>query len=203
MQFTEMVLITRTEYDQLLRCRQIAAPCAKATDKLESVAEQKCDEALQTEAPDGVKVKLYQDALRNLIRKKRKCSQMSPPISSDRTEKNWEEQILKSVPRKFQARARSLWSAMQSAITVLDTGEIRIDEQSVTHSNIVDLISHAVRDSKPKKEPEGWQSFFRVLRASNVPLTALGKWLQMQSQESKGDQETGFGQPWISLFSIK
>ena len=64
-----------------------------------------------------------------------------------------------------------------------DRGELVYKNTPVTGSNMVDLVNDVLRKRKTF-EPQGWQTFARVLKDANIPMDLVGNpdhWSYMQS----------------------
>lgn len=190
-----MVLISKAEYDLLIRQRE--QKVVESAPELVSlkVAEKKCEEILHTEnQPEDLKNAIFQDAMKKvLLNRKQNEKRLLQSKEAPSNKKfmmglssSWENKICNSVPQRFKTRARSLWSALAnspSQVCVSDNGEVEIGGFTIPSSNIIDLISHAVKDSKGRGEPVGWSKFLGLLQQPglNVPLSALGKTVRLSA----------------------
>lgn len=210
--FSEMVLISKAEYDMLIGDKK---PIETGPESAVKSAEKKCHDIIKSDSyPDDVKNAFYQDAMKNLILKRRQRENSvakHEPTKKLKTgpTRSWETRICNSVPQRFKTRARCLWTVLSnssSPVFLSDSGEIEISGSMIPSSNIIDLVGHAVRDSSGSSGgPVGWESFLDMLRKPelNLPLSAVGKsvrrLLSDETEKSETSKETvkGMGDRFV------
>ena len=79
-----------------------------------------------------------------------------------------EADVVDTVPKTMQAKARRLMEHMKRNISWTARGELMHEVVPVAGSNVVDLVNDLLR--KRKTDPTGWQPFERQLRAMNLPM---------------------------------
>lgn len=212
-----MVLLSKPEYDLLLNNRD-QKPIESGAEAAVKMAEKECEDILTSDCyVEPVKSAVYQDAMQKMLtkRKQRESIISRENMKKTKTEltNSWEIKICNAVPQRYKTRARSLWSILSnnqiSPINVSDAGEVEIDGSMIPSSNIIDLISYAVRDSNSGNEPMGWRKFMGLIRQSdlNVPLSALGKSVRRSlsdkgvgvMKEDKKETVKGMGEKFVWL----
>lgn len=208
-----MVLISKSEYDMLTRDPRSPESSSETAVK---VAEKKCEDILRADTypDDDVKNAVFQDAMRSLLSKRK---QTEKSLAKEEMGKkvnlipssSWESKICQAVPQRFKTRARSLWATLSSSplsICLSDSGEVEISGSAIPSSNIIDLISRAVKDSASGREPVGWGQFLALLTQPdlNIPMTAVGKHLQefLKGRTAEVEQPIkgrGAGFTWLRL----
>ena len=83
-----------------------------------------------------------------------------------------EADVLDTVPKTMQGKARRLMERMKRDIAWTARGELIHEGVPVAGSNVVDLVNALLR--KRKTDPTGWQPFARQLRAMNLPMELVG-----------------------------
>ena len=83
-----------------------------------------------------------------------------------------EADVVDTVPKTMQAKARRLKEHMKRSISWTARGELIHEGVPVAGSNVVDLVNDLLR--KRKTDPTGWQPFARQLRAMNLPMELVG-----------------------------
>ena len=83
-----------------------------------------------------------------------------------------EADVVDTVPKTMQAKARRLMEHLKRDIAWTAHGELIHEGVPVTGSNVVDLVNDLL--SKRKTDPTGWQPFARQLRAINLPMELVG-----------------------------
>ena len=79
-----------------------------------------------------------------------------------------EADVVGTVPKTMQAKARRLMEHLKRDIFWTARGELIHEGVPVIESNVVDLVNDMLR--KRKTDPTGWQPFSRQLRAMNLPM---------------------------------
>lgn len=105
-----------------------------------------------------------------------------------------EERVLESVPPTMKRKAKLLLDHVKDAsnMTWNAQGEIVIGGQRIKGSNLADLVNDVLRHRKHAETPQGWQSFLRVLKESNVPRELIGhseRWDWMHKKSSDDDDD--------------
>jgi len=85
-----------------------------------------------------------------------------------------EKDIVDSVPKTMKKKAQRLLKKMKSVSGVdwNDRGELVYKNTTVAGSNMVDLVNDVLRKRKAF-EPQGWQTFARVLKDANIPMDLI------------------------------
>ena len=83
-----------------------------------------------------------------------------------------EADVVDTVPKTMQAKARRLMEHMKRNISWTARGELIHEGVPVAGSNVVDLVNDLLH--KRKTDPTGWQPFARQLRAMNLPMELVG-----------------------------
>ena len=83
-----------------------------------------------------------------------------------------EADVVETVPKTMQAKARRLMEHLKRDIAWTARGELIHEGVPVAGSNVVDLVNDLLR--KRKTDPTGWQPFARQLRAMNQPMELVG-----------------------------
>ena len=89
--------------------------------------------------------------------------------------------MLKTMKKKAQRLLEKMKSI--SGVEWNDRGELVYKNTAVAGSNMVDLVNDVLRKRKAF-EPQGWQTFARVLKDANIPMDLVGnpdRWGYMQS----------------------
>ena len=90
------------------------------------------------------------------------------------------EKLLPSFPKSFQSRARALLSYISPPVAWNEKGEAIIKGETISNSNIVDLVKVQFKDYKSFK-PIGLEKFNHILEDMNVPLSLLSGSRRVQS----------------------
>ncbi len=100
-----------------------------------------------------------------------------------------EQEVLSSVPKTMKKKAQMLVKRIKNSPTMrwTDKGELVYKDQIVPNTNVVDLVNDALRRRK-RIQPEGWQTFARALKETNVPQDLIGhqerwEWMQQSARE--------------------
>ena len=83
-----------------------------------------------------------------------------------------EADVVDTVPKTMQGKARRLMERMKRNMSWTARGELIHEGVPVAGSNVVDLVNDLLR--KRKTDPMGWQPFARQLRAMNLPMELVG-----------------------------
>ena len=116
---------------------------------------------------------LYRYQVSQHERDKPKIKEQLPVVESKRFPK---EQLLADVPRQKQRNARLLVEFIENIpeLSLTDKNEIRINNETIPNSNIIDLMADLTRDRREGPPPRGFQEFSALLHEHNVPLEAIG-----------------------------
>ena len=122
----------------------------------------------------------YQDHLRTPS-----LSKISQNVKED------EEEIIRTVPPKYQRKAEHILKRIQHAPNMNwnERGEYIHNGEVIKGSNIVDLVNDVVRHRKAF-HPHGWQEFARALGQGNVPQDLIGnrkRWDWMHRESATSD----------------
>ena len=83
-----------------------------------------------------------------------------------------EADVVDTVPKTMQAKARRLMERMKRNMSWTARGELIHEGVPIAGSNVVDLVNDVLR--KRKTNPTGWQPFARQLRDMNLPMELVG-----------------------------
>ena len=83
-----------------------------------------------------------------------------------------EADVVDTVPKTMQAKARRLMEHRKRNISWTARGELIHEGVPVAGSNVVDLVNDLLR--KRKTDPTGWQPFARQLCVMNLPMELVG-----------------------------
>ena len=122
----------------------------------------------------------YQDHLRTPS-----LSKVSQNVKED------EEEIIRTVPPKYQRKAQHILKRIQHASNMNwnERGEYIHNGEVIRGSNIVDLVNDVVRHRKAF-HPHGWQEFALALRQGSVPQDLIGnhkRWDWMHRESATSD----------------
>ena len=92
--------------------------------------------------------------------------------------------IVEHIPQNIRSRATALLTRLKARPDVIswdDSGEVKLEGETILQSNISDLISDAVRGRK-NFDRTGAKEFFRILSKMNVPRDLVrneGRWKKL------------------------
>ena len=92
--------------------------------------------------------------------------------------------VVESIPRTMRSRATALLSHLKGKPDVIrwdKTGQVKIQGETISGSNISDLVSDAIR-SRKDFNPAGAKEFFQALSKLNVPKDLVrnqNRWKQL------------------------
>ena len=162
---------------------------------------------------DHDKLKAYQNALQKYLSKVGQLAARGPihsnsgvkpsanaPASVDTTLLKMENRVVESVPETLRKKARLLLDHLKETSDLVwnDRGEIELRGETVSGSNIADLVNETVRARKMSDEPKGWSVFARALKESNVPQELIGnktRWLNADNSSAPRDRKTPVKKP--------
>ena len=143
-------------------------------DEMKTILERK-------DLDDGTKVTLYNQVLQryNVLVDKRvkepvRVIAVGKEAGTEPEEaSSMEANVVNTVPKSVQAKARRLMEHLKRNVAWNDRGELIHEGVPVVGSNAVDLVHDLLRKRKTD-EPTGWQSFARQLRVINIPMELVG-----------------------------
>ena len=127
----------------------------------------------RSDMDDDEKQKLYHANLERYLNLRRQKDGQIPsvritPVKMTRLP---DTTIVDHIPQNIRSRATALLTRLKARPDVIswdDSGEVKLEGETILQSNISDLISDAVRGRK-NFDPTGAKEFFRVLSKMNVP----------------------------------
>ena len=93
-------------------------------------------------------------------------------VGAPATTSRIEADVVDTVPKTMQGKARRLMEHLKRDIAWTVRGELIHEGVPVAGSNVVDLVNDLLR--KRKTDPTGWQPFARQFRAMNLPMELVG-----------------------------
>ena len=84
-----------------------------------------------------------------------------------------EADVVNTVPKSLQAKARRLMEHLKRNVAWNDRGELIHEGVPVAGSNAVDLVHDLLRKRKTDA-PTGWRSLAKQLRTVNIPMELIG-----------------------------
>ena len=93
-------------------------------------------------------------------------------VGAPATTSGIEADVVDTVPKTMQGKARRLMERLKRDIAWTARGELIHEGVPVAGNNVVDLVNDLLR--KRKTDPTGWQPFARQLRAMNLPMELVG-----------------------------
>ena len=93
-------------------------------------------------------------------------------VGAPATTSGIEADVVDTVSKTMQAKARRLMVHLKRDIAWTARGELIHEGVPVAGSNVVDLVNDMLR--KRKTDPTGWQPFTRQFRAMNLPVEFVG-----------------------------
>ena len=86
------------------------------------------------------------------------------------------QQLLVNIPKQKQRSAKMLAEFIENIpeLSFTAKNEIRINNETIPNSNIVDLFGDLSRDRQVGPLPYGYRQFTELLNEYNVPLEAIG-----------------------------
>lgn len=95
---------------------------------------------------------------------------LSPPEAGSVIVEDANDDLIQSVPKTMQKRARILIEKLKNSNEIgwNPKGEITVKGNLIKNSNISDLVNDALRKRK-HFNPRGWEDFAHVLRQVNAP----------------------------------
>lgn len=99
------------------------------------------------------------------------------PEDSDADKKDrLEKRVIASLPKTLRDKAKLLLDHVKEGTDMkwTERGEIMYNGEVIKDSNISDLINETVRARKTTDNPKGWNTYVKILKASNVPNDLIG-----------------------------
>ena len=93
------------------------------------------------------------------------------PIKEEKNVSLPDAMVVETVSKRMRERATAIMNRLKTRpdiITWDNTGQVKIEGESIPQSNISDLVSDAVRARK-NFTPSGSKEFFRALSKMNMP----------------------------------
>ena len=143
----------------------------------------------RNDVPDDEKQKLFNAYFERFLELRR---QKETPTPVKKEEQRVEPQlsdhdVVESIPKTMRPRATALLSCLKAkpdVITWDKTGQVKIEGETITGSNISDLVSDAMRFRKDFN-PTGAKEFFQALSKLNVPKDLVrnqNRWKQLDDK---------------------
>ena len=87
-----------------------------------------------------------------------------------------EKRLVDSLPKTLQRKGGVLLEHIKDAtdLTWNDRGELIVKGQTISGSNVSDLIHEILRSRKLGHAPRGWSTFANTLKESNIPMDLIG-----------------------------
>jgi hypothetical protein len=125
---------------------------------------------------DDEKQKLYNASMERYLELRRQKDSQVPtvrfaPIKEEKNVSLPDAMVVETVPKRMRERATAIMNRLKTRpdiITWDNTGQVKIEGESIPQSNISDLVSDAVRARK-NFTPSGSKEFFRALSKMNMP----------------------------------
>ena len=129
--------------------------------------------------PDAEKQKLYNANMESYLSLRRQKDGQIPTVRiAPGTEQEPIEKarlsdadVVEHIPKSLRARATALLNRLKARPDVIswdESGQVSLDGKEISHSNISDLVSDALR-SRRNFNPTGSREFFRALSKMNMP----------------------------------
>jgi hypothetical protein len=87
-----------------------------------------------------------------------------------------EDDIIGGMPKSYKNKAKILLSHIKRCpnFRVDEKGQVLVNDNVISDSNIMDLIHDYAKPNRPRKPPaRGWREFGRALKQTNVPREAI------------------------------
>lgn len=151
----------------------------------------------RTDMDDAEKQKLYYANLERYLDLRRQKDNQIPSVRIERDAKEEPKErpqlpdatIVEHIPRTMRPRATALLNRLKARPDVIswdETGQVKLEGETIPQSNISDLVSDAVRARK-NFNPTGSREFFRVLSKINMPKDLVRneeRWNEVQGSSS-------------------
>jgi hypothetical protein len=140
--------------------------------------DQQMKKILESQQPQDIKLKLYNDVLQKRIQAAMFNTPeplVAPPEKQEEEEEDFPKEILvKSIPKTQRDNAKNFLDFLdrhRNIISYNNKGEITFNGKTIEHSNVTDLIDFALRRSATR--PIGLSEFRSALNQMNVPKTLI------------------------------
>lgn len=174
-------------HDTLSRLHE--KPIGRTQDDVMGDLDLEMKNILLKKAQDSEKWKMYNQTLQRFLHyanEQRKPVTIALPSlpNEEQTSRSEEDndnmlaRLTSLVPQKFKHNASSLYDFLvskqsRSFIEWDSFGHVKIADSQIPQSNIIEMISDAVRNRK-SAQASGWEAFATVLKKINVPLDLIG-----------------------------
>ena len=167
----------------------------------------------RTNVDDTEKQKLYYANLERYLNLRQQKDSQTPivqiaPSATSREEpspkamhKLSDAVVVEHIPKTMRPRATAILNRLKErpdVITWDKTGEVKLEGESIPQSNILDLISDALRARK-NFNLTGSKEFFCVLSKINMPKDLVRnekRWKEAQMDSSFSEEGSLLGSPW-------
>ena len=94
-----------------------------------------------------------------------------------------EKRVVDSLPKTLQRKGGVLLEHIKDTadMTWNERGELIVKGQTLSGSNVSDLIHELLRTRKLGHEPKGWPAFANALKESNIPTDLIGNKARWES----------------------
>ena len=145
----------------------------------------------RSDLTDSEKVKQYNQVLQRYLEYQDRQPAAPQPTAAPTPRHDFEGDLMHTVPKTMQRKAKALLERIKSHpdMSWNDRGEFVYQNQTVSGSNMVDLINDMLRHRR-SFQPRGWQDFARALRQTNVPQDMIGhreRWDWMHRESATSD----------------
>ncbi len=110
-------------------------------------------------------------------------------VGAPATTSEIEADVVDTVPKTMQGKARRLMERMKRNMSWTTRGELIHEGAPIVGSNVVDLVNDVLR--KRKTDPTGWQPFARQLRAEDVSQQYVGSLHHRLTSTYRSDWRVG------------
>lgn len=133
-------------------------------EKSLSLLDSEIERTLSADIPDDVKAKLYTSTLKRF---KAYDDTMKPQVEK----KSLEAELLESMPATQQYKAKRIMRHLKDnpEASWTDKGELIYRQSTIPNSDIVDLVSDALKTKSIGEPPAGWEEFAKALKSSSAP----------------------------------
>ena len=176
----KMRLVPADEVEKVVMVKPYEPLYAKNTIKtaLEELGEN-MQQLLKSDASDEEKMTQYGQMMQRyqvLQNNLTKPSIIIPKLPETSTTTPTKPDILSTVPKTFQTRAKLLLRHLEekTPFSWNDKLELTQKGQPVPGTNVVDIVNDLIRKRKTNAPPLGWESVMRSLKETNVPREAIG-----------------------------
>ena len=188
MNYTKKMYLVPKELFKLIeeKQHQHVAPLTKTIGTLDREMEQHLS---RSDLPSDTQLKLFDQQSQRWHAYREKDQQPlpitltapSPAPTPEPSSESIKEQVLTTIPKAFQSKAKWLLQRMEKSDGVgwNDKGELVLDGASVEGSHMVDLVNDMLRKRKSAPHPVGWEHFATEIAG---PTSRKGQEAQSQIQ---------------------